>query len=268
MEFDNIAELSTSAGVFVSGYKVGSVKDIYFKEGNTGKIMVEIIIKEDLQIPKNSVGQIYSKDVMGTKAIRLIFSDSKEFYETGATLISDVEIGLMDQLMPLKNKVENMVEGIDSLMKITEYALNKETIGHLQGTIKNLETFSGDLSGQGDRLTAIFQNVESISANLKNNNQKLNNLLMNASNLSDSLAQSNIKSTMLQTNQAVRQLNDILQKISKGEGTMGMLVQNDTLYYNLEAASKNLDQLLLDLQKHPKRYVHFSIFGKKDADVK
>jgi phospholipid/cholesterol/gamma-HCH transport system substrate-binding protein len=91
---------------------------------------------------------------------------------------------------------------------------------------------------------------------------------MNASNLSDSLAQSNIKSTMLQTNQAVRQLNDILQKISKGEGTMGMLVQNDTLYYNLEAASKNLDQLLLDLQKHPKRYVHFSIFGKKDADVK
>jgi phospholipid/cholesterol/gamma-HCH transport system substrate-binding protein len=268
MEFDNIAELSTSAGVFVSGYKVGSVKDIYFKEGNTGKIVVEIIIKEDLQIPKNSVGQIYSKDVMGTKAIRLIFSDSKEFYETGATLTSDVEIGLMDQLMPLKNKVENMVEGIDSLMKITEYALDKKTIGHLQGTIKNLETFSGDLSGQGDRLTAIFQNVESISANLKNNNQKLNNLLMNASNLSDSLAQSNIKSTMLLTNQAVGQLNYILQKISKGEGTMGMLVQNDTLYYNLEAASKNLDQLLLDLQKHPKRYVHFSVFGKKDADEK
>jgi phospholipid/cholesterol/gamma-HCH transport system substrate-binding protein len=265
MEFDNVGELSTSAGVYVSGYKIGSVKDIYFKEGNTGKIIVEIIIKEDLMIPKNSVGQIYSKDLMGTKGIRLIFSDSKEYYKTGDVLISDVEIGLMDQLMPLKNKVAVMIEGIDSILKVAEIMLDKRTIRDMRSTLSNLESFTGNLAAENLRLAAIFKNVESLTSNLKNNNEKLNNLMMNLSNISDSLAQSQIKSTMIQANQAITQMQEVIQKINSGEGTLGQLVKNDTLYYNLQNASKNMDLLLLDLKDHPKRYVQFSIFGKKEA---
>lgn len=268
MEFDNIGELTTSAGVYVSGYKIGSVKDIYFKSGSTGRLIVEIIIREDIRIPKNSVGQIYSKDVMGTKAIRLIFSDSKEYYKTGDVMISDVEIGLMDQLMPLKNKVEKMVEGIDSIMKVAEFALDRGTIRHLQGTLINLESFSGELSGSSGRLNAILSNVEQFSTTLKNNNEKLNNLAKNLSNISDSIAQSNIRSTLTKANSAMSQLDEVLGKINAGQGTMGMLVNNDTLYTNLQEATRSLDLLMRDLQEHPKRYVHFSVFGKKESSTK
>jgi len=268
LEFDNIGGLTPSAGVFVSGYKVGNVHDIYFKEDHSGKIMIEINVSDNVRIPKNSIAQIYNNDIMGTKAIRLIFSNDTIYHHEKDTLLTDVEIGLMDQLMPLKNKAEDVMISIDSLVHIAEKTFNARTVEDLQKTVSNIRNVSEGLSNQNDRLNRIFQNFESISANLKSNGPKLSHILTNLSDVTDSIARSNVHHTLLQTQQAVTQLNEMLGKINQGQGTIGMLANNDTLYYNLESASKNLDLLLEDLRNHPKKYVHFSIFGKKDSRTK
>lgn len=261
LEFDNIGGLTPSAGVFVSGYKVGNVHKMYFKEDHSGKIIIEISVSRNIRIPKNSIAQIYNNDIMGTKAIRLIFSTDTLFQQEHDTLITDVEIGLMDQLMPLKNKAERVMMSIDSLVRSASLALNPQTIQNFRATMSNVKNITENLSDQNERLNRMFQNFEAISANLKANSPKITKILTNLSEVTDSLARANVQNTIQQTQQAVTQLNDLLGQINQGKGTLGMLASNDSLYRNLESASHNLDLLLRDLKENPKRYVHFSVFG-------
>lgn len=261
LEFDNIGGLTPSAGVYVSGYKVGNVHKMYFKEDHSGKIIIEISVSRTIRIPKNSIAQIYNNDIMGTKAIRLIFSTDSLFQHEHDTLITDVEIGLMDQLMPLKNKAERVMMSIDSLVRSASMALNPQTIQNFRATMSNVKNISENLSDQNERLNRMFQNFEAISANLKANNPKITHIISNLSDISDSLAKANVQNTVMQTQQAVAQLNEVLDQINQGKGTLGMLASNDSLYRNLESASRNLDLLLRDLKENPKRYVHFSVFG-------
>ncbi|MGB9746284.1 MAG: MlaD family protein [Bacteroidales bacterium] len=261
LEFDNIGGLTPSAGVYVSGYKVGNVHKMYFKEDHSGKIIIEISVSRTIRIPKNSIAQIYNNDIMGTKAIRLIFSNDSLFQHEHDTLITDVEIGLMDQLMPLKNKAERVMMSIDSLVRSASMALNPQTIQNFRATMSNVKNISENLSDQNERLNRMFQNFEAISANLKANNPKITHIISNLSDISDSLAKANVQNTVMQTQQAVAQLNEVLDQINQGKGTLGMLASNDSLYRNLESASRNLDLLLRDLKENPKRYVHFSVFG-------
>lgn len=261
LEFDNIGGLTPSAGVYVSGYKVGNVHKMYFKEDHSGKIIIEISVSRNIRIPKNSIAQIYSNDIMGTKAIRLIFSTDSVFQQEHDTLITDVEIGLMDQLMPLKNKAERVMMSIDSLVRSASMALNPQTIQNFRATMSNVKNITENLSDQNERLNKMFQNFEALSANLKANSPKITHILSNLSEVTDSLAKANVQNTILQTQQAVTQLNEMLAQINQGKGTLGMLASNDSLYRNLESASRNLDLLLLDLKENPKRYVHFSVFG-------
>jgi phospholipid/cholesterol/gamma-HCH transport system substrate-binding protein len=112
-------------------------------------------------------------------------------------------------------------------------------------------------------------NFESISNNLKNNDKAITHAINNFSDISDSLKQANLKHTILEVNKAVTDLAVIMDKIEKGEGTVGQLLNNKQMYMNLESASKNMDALIIDLKAHPKRYVHFSVFGgKKDKASK
>ena len=110
----------------------------------------------------------------------------------------------------------------------------------------------------------ILTKVQSLTSNLEKNNDKLTNILTNFSNISDSIAKSNIKTTIAHANLAVSQVNNMLEGINNGKGTLGKLVKNDSIYNNLNRASNDLDLLLLDLREHPKRYVSISVFGRKD----
>lgn len=272
--FQSIDGLKNTNDVLINGFKVGLVKDIEFHDVRSGKFLVTLLISKKYEIPRKTVAKLISSDIMGGKAIRLDIGPDTAYYQPGDTLPTAIEIGLIDQLghqmVPVKEKAEQLMVEIDNALKIFAQVFNEENRAQLAMGIANLNqslynvsrsTAALDtmLNSPKGSLRNIFINVESISSNLKKNNKELTNIIQNFSTISDSLAKVNIVNTMQNVDASMRELNVMLTKINSGEGTIGNLVNNDTLYHNLESASRGLDLLLKDMKNNPKRYVNFSI---------
>ncbi|UCG28312.1 MAG: MCE family protein [Bacteroidales bacterium] len=271
--YNNIDGLEESNGVWLSGYRIGLVNNIRFLSDNSGRILVGIIIQEDIDLPKNSVAQIYPADVMGTRAIRIILGDSEEICQSGDTLTAAMEGGLQDQvkkeILPLKDKAENLIQSLDSVLVIVQTTFDKEfkesfteSFTHLQKTTYTLDTM---LTNEEGRIAHVLSNMESISSNLQENNEELTAIFQNISTISDSLARSNIRSTVDNLDRTLANMDTLLTRINRGEGTVGMLMANDTLYQYLENTAKSLNDLLKDLKENPKKYVNVSVFGGRSS---
>ncbi len=277
--YERVDGLQVSAPVYINGLKIGSVANIRFVSDTSRLILIELKINKPNIIQDSSIAEIFSSDLMGTRAIRINLSNSNKFYHPGDTLISSIEADLKAQVnaqvLPLKTKAEGLIKSIDSLVIVVQTIFNKQTrynisrsIESIRSTIESLERSSITLDTlvQSERyaLTRIIANIESITENLRNNNEMITNVIKNISAFSDSLQQANIKQTIINANLALVEATDIMDKINRGEGTIGMLIHNEKLYNNLENSSRNLDLLLRDLRENPKRYVHFSLidFGR------
>ncbi len=269
--YDEIGGLEEASPVYYKGYKVGIVEDIRFLKGHPDKLLVEYTVDNKVKIPTHSKAVIYGADLLGTKAIKLIFSKENEFHQRKDTLIAelegDLQTRLSNEIMPLKAKAENLISNIDSIVHVVNNS--RSSLRHL---IVNLENSSEDLEflmeSEKDRLSAIVGNAKSITDNIENNNEQISTILNNFADVSDSLAAANFKQTLNEAEETLSALSDITNKINKGEGSIGLLVNNDSLYNNLNTLSYDLDQLIIDLNKNPKRYVHFSLFGKKNKEEK
>ena len=272
--YNQVNGLQPSNSVFIKGIKVGKVKEIYLDPNNSSRVIVKLTVASKFSIPKNSIALIES-DLLGTRSINLKFGDSKVFINSNDTLNSGTQQSIKDevnqQIIPLKIKAENLLISMDSVMNVIQFVLNEKTeinliksFESLKNVIRNFESITYNLDtlvgSQRNRLSNIIGNVESISQNLKNNNQKLSNIINNFSNISDSLAKANISKTINKANETLTQTSEIMTKINKGEGTMGMLINNDSLYKNLNTSTKQLNLMLEDIRLHPKRYL--SLFGK------
>ncbi len=263
--FDAIGGLEKSARVGANGYTLGIVSDITFFPGNYKKILVEISVDRQFKIPKNTVLEVYSADFMGSKAINLVLGNSPLFAKDDDTLASRYDGDLLKKLMPLKDRAENLIISIDSVMAIIRTTFNPETKRNVQRSIAAMDDL---ILSQKTKIALILDHLESISNNLAGSNKSVTNIVNNLSSVSDSMAKADFKKVIDQTNFALSQSNDILLKINKGKGTIGKLVNNDSLYLVLEKTVKDLDSLINDLNKNPKRYVHFSVFGKTDTKNK
>ncbi len=264
--YADIDGLEEASPVIVNGFKVGVVESIKLHKTKRDIVIVKFAIKEDIKLPLKTEAIIYPASLIAGKAIKLNFSDSKEFHTNHDTIIGvleqDLISNLSDELMPVKNKIENLVVSMDSVLAIFD---NKRK-NDLKNSLDNLENITNELSNslEKGKLEKIISNAESISSNLKKNNEQISTILTNFSNISDSLQQSDIKTLILNANKTLAEFSQISNKINEGEGTIGMLINNDSLYVNLNSLAANLDSLIIDLNKNPKRYVHFSLFGKKD----
>lgn len=266
--YKNIDGLEEASPVYISGYKVGVVETIKLHKSKKDKIVVKFSVEENIPLPKNTQAIIYPATLIAGKAIKLNLSDNSDFYATGDTVIGileqDIVSSLSDELLPVKNKIENLVVSIDSVLAIFDPKRRED----LKSSLDNLNKITTDVSTLVDadhsKLADILNNVESISNNLKNNNQQLTNILTNFSEISDSVNKADIKTTITNANKTFAEFSEISHKINSGEGTVGMLIHNDSLYMNLNNLAADLDSLVLDLNENPKRYVHFSLFGKKD----
>lgn len=281
--YNRIEGLQKSSFVMLNGYKVGRVKDIYLYPKNPRKIIVKFAVEKEksLKIPKGSVAKIASQDLLGTKVILLELSDSKEFLKDKDTLKSDIEASLAEevnkQVFPIKQKAENLLLSIDSVVTVIQTVLNKDARKNLEKSFKSiknaLETFEQTslrldtlIKNETNRVHDIFIKVESILNNLQKNNENIANALKNINLITDSLAKANLVETIKNANLALKETAEVMEKIKNGEGSMGMLVNNEKLYNNLEKASNELDKLIKDIRINPERYVHFSIFGRRDKN--
>jgi len=273
--YENINGIMLNNPVLINGVRVGQVKEINFAEDGSGRVVLHMILNNtDLPVTKNSVAQIYALDMLGAKAVQLIIGSSKELASSGDTLITSVQTGMVDeiqtQLIPVKDKAENLIVSLDSLVFATRGIFDSKSQKNLKNTIEKLESTVSSvdqiMAEQRDRLSSITKNIESITSNIKNNNDKISNVIKNFNSISDSLAKAQIASTINQVDRTMRETSAIMEKINKGKGSLGLLVNNDSLYNQLTNASRDLDKLLEDMRTHPKRYVHFSVFGTKDKE--
>lgn len=266
--YENIDGLEEASPVYISGYKVGVVETIKLHKSKKDKIVVKFSVEEDIKLPRNTQAIIYPATLIAGKAIKLNLSDKTDFYIKGDTVVGileqDLVSSLSDELLPVKNKIENLVVSIDSVLAIFDHKRRED----LKSSLDNLNKITTDVSTLVDtdnsKLADILNNVESITNNLKNNNEQLTNILTNFSEISDSVNKADIKTTITNANKTLAEFSEISQKINNGEGTVGMLIHNDSLYMNLNNLAADLDSLVIDLNENPKRYVHFSLFGKKD----
>ena len=274
--YEDVDGMDVSAPVRINGFTVGKVIEVFFHPDNSGNIIVKYEIYEEFAIPKNTVANIYNADLMGTKAIQLNIGNVATYASSGDTLSSSIEGDLKDevnkQVIPLKNKAEDLISSIDSVMTVITTVLDKDARASLTNSLLSLNrTFStmelamvkldSMIYYNDSRVSNILFNVESITSNLHNNNESLSNVIKNLESISDSLAKSQIRSTVNNLDASLKQFDDVITKINNGEGTIGLLVNDKDLYNNLTSASSQLDQLLADMKKRPKRYVSFSILG-------
>lgn len=263
--FENVSGLDVSSDVTVSGLSIGRVSDIRFLEKDPNRLLVTIAIKKDYYLPANSMIQIFSKDLLGTKAINLIRGDSPTKALPGDTLSTGLQADLIssavDLIAPLRQKAEGMMMSIDSVMQALHDVLNPETRQNLRSSVATLNEI---LTEEKSKLSAILSHFESVSANLEKNNKSITLIAGNLESFTGQLAETDIKVTIDHTNNTILQAEGILTGLRNGEGSLGQLLVNDTLYRNLQASLASLDSLLIDVKEQPKRYVHFSLFGRKD----
>jgi len=279
--YNKISGLNVSNPVVVNGYKIGRVSGMHFQENDPdAHIVVEIQITSDIRIPKNSLARITS-DFLGVNTIEIDLGDAKQDAVPGDTLRGRISTSLQEefsqQLLPFKIKAEKMMASMDSVLEGFRYMFNRETQDNLGKAIKsiyvtfdNMEKASGELNKmmveERMRLRNVMDNATEITGNLANNSKEIDNILNNFSSISDSLAKVDFANTINDVDKALISFTEITDRINRGEGTIGQLAKNDTLYFELEKASRELNQLLEDMKLHPNRYVKVSVFGGKNND--
>ena len=272
--YDSVEGLKVSSGVIYRGYQVGQVISIQFTGERFDRVLVKFSVDKGLELPSNTLAMIQSADLMGSKVVALVPGDSHVFAVSGDTLRSQVERGLMEQvsqqMLPLKQKAERLLGSLDSVLLIVQGLFNEETkknlsnsFGSIDRTLRNLEGASGNLDtliqGESARISSILQDVNSTTGNLRNNNEEISNILGNVSAISDSLRQASLHQTLMSLDYILATTDSIMNKINRGEGTIGALLNDNDLYYNLNQVSENLNRLLVEFRYNPKRFINLSL---------
>jgi len=272
--YDRVDGLAASNPVTINGYRIGQVTKVSLIAEDSMRLKVAFEVNSDIKVGDSAIAKIFDADLFGSKVMELVLrsSLSQQTLKNGDTLIGMVQPSLTSSvsaiISPIKNKAENLIVSLDSVFGGETGAKLKGTIANLNAITKTFKSTSKKLDGivtaQQKRLDVIFANVQSISTNLKNNNEAITATINNLKSVSDTLAAVEIQQLVTNAKKALAQVNTITEKINSGEGSLGLLVNDKELYQNLNTSSASLDALLKDMKEHPKRYVHFSIFGRKD----
>lgn len=267
--YDNVEGLSKSSPVTINGLQVGSVTDITFLN-QTGELLVTMNINNDFQFSNKSKAKIYGGNLIGSKsmAIEPVYKSQVQA-KTGDTLPGIIDPGLLElvnnQLTPLQTRIEKVVTDVDTVVSSVNNILNLETQENLRASILEVKK----------SLTSINKVSEKANDFLDNNKKNINESFANInkasksfSDLSDSIAQIEINKITKDLETSIANIKGITQKIDNGQGSLGKLINDDQVYQNLEASTQELEKLLNDFKNNPKRYVHFSIFGKKNRPYK
>ena len=265
VEYAKIGGLTESSTVTISGLKVGKVENIEFdvREGQRGHLIVTFILDNDFEFSKKSIVKIYSPNPLSASNLAIIPNYEGDIAVSGDLLQGEIEESLFtsigERLNPLQQKIESVIVRADTLFSGLNKVLNEKTIDEINGSVSDL----------GATIAAIRKTIISVNVMVLDNQQNLKytlentkNITENFSKVSDSINAIDFGKIINKADEAVSNFNEMSKKINSGEGTIGQLINDKRMYDNLEAATGELEQLLRDIKLHPKRYMHFSIFGK------
>ncbi len=278
--YERIDGLLESNKVTMNGYQIGQVRDISFAPNKSGNLIATLMIDASFEIPVNSLAQIISSDIMGTRSIRMILSNENTFYQANDTIPGAIESDLKEQVslqvLPIKNKAEQLLSTIDSAITVLTVIFNEdarenlsESFENINKTIENAESITSDLqhivSAEKGNIQQILVNIEDITSFLSSNTKELEKTIKNLSSFSDTLSQISVSPIVTNIAEASNQILSLLEKINSDKNTAGLLLNDDELYLTITALSQNLSFLINDIQSNPKRYLQFSAidFGKE-----
>lgn len=279
--YSDVNGLLISNEVRFQGFKVGIVNEITYSN-DIGKWRVNFSVNEESLILKDStVARIGSADILGTMVIELNdVNKGSGTLSPGDTVLSSVQKGIQEEvderIKPLVLKVEGLISSVDSVIDVVTVLLDEKTINNLKSSLEKFSFAIDNLNHSSESVDSIITdvknknvgqlvaNVISITENLKNNNEQLTAIFSNLEGITDSIAKSNVRQTMESLARVMAKVDSIANDVQEGKGSLGLLLKDDKLYNGLALSAADLDLLLLDLREHPKRYFHFSMFGKKN----
>ena len=264
VKYNNVEGLAVGAPVTINGYQVGKVLDIEFLNGN-GDLLVTFSVEKEFNFSKESIVEIYSSSFIGGNNLGIKPAyDPNNVAKPGDTLKGEIQQGILDQvtgkLAPLEAKVESTLTSLDTLLISVNEVLDKDSRENLKRTIANLSATVAEFRGASSSMNNLLKdNKDKLNSTIAN----LDNTSENFSRLSDSLAEIEVGKMMKELEGTLDRFKSIASQIESGEGSVGKLLKDEELYDNLAGASLEIEKLLEDMRLNPKRYVHFSLFGKR-----
>lgn len=269
--YDDVTGMHESSYIYVNGMKAGHVVKISPMTRKNDKFLVELSVDKNIDIPKDSRLTLFSAGLMSGQALRIDLGKSETLLQTKDTIQGGIEKGLTDEIAPMGETLSSILKRIDTLTNTLNRTIDDQAKQNIQLTLTNINQISQRLnnvamnvdnlvSKDKDKLDRIVSNVESITRNLVDNNQAISNIISRFDNISSDIEKQNIGSTLAKVKTSLESINSMLNKIEKGEGNIGMLLSDEGLYRNITSAAKDLDELILDLKKNPKKYIHVSVF--------
>ncbi len=263
--YSKVDGLASSNPVTLNGYTIGKVQKINFNPNNTKELIVDIVIENDVQFSKSSKAELYETGLIGGKAIAIIPDyDNNIMANSGDYLVGTVKPGLTDlvnQIMPqIQLQLEEVMQNAKVVLSNINTLFDEETKESLKSSIDQFSSLTNSLSETSENINNLIKdNSTSIASTVDN----LNKTSIKMNDISTSISEVNLNLILTNLDSTVSNLNNLTNQMSKGEGTMGRLIYDAKLFENLDNATKNLEVLIEDIKSNPKRYVHFSIFGKK-----
>lgn len=258
MTFDDIQGLGASTPIYADGYKVGIVDGLEYDYKENGPIKVKVDIIKDLRIPQGSKAEIV-KDLMGNLQVNLLLANNpRERVEPGGIIPGAVNGGMMDKVANLVPVVEKMLPKLDSILTSVNALLADPA---LAASLHNVETITSNLTVSTRELNTLMAGLNKQVPGMIG---KANGVLDNTNRLTANLASLDVQGTLNKVNQTLESAHQFTEKLNSNQGSLGLLMNDTKLYDNLTSTMSHADSLVIDLKAHPKRYVHFSVFGRKD----
>ena len=267
--YDSVSGLFTASPVMIRGVKVGTVTAIEFDPSVDEKVVLELSIKSKYKIATNSTAKIYSDGLMSGKAIQILMGDATTILEQGDTIASLRDPDLMEVAGSELEFFKHHVDEVSASLTLTLNSLNallETNAKNIEGTLSNLNSMSGTVDGilvdQERNISEAIKGLSKFSTMLGNNAVRMDSIVGSVSELTTQLSKEDFAANL---GEITSNLNALLSKLNRGEGAVGMALNDERLYESLNDATTNLSLLFGDFQANPKRYVHFSLFGKSEA---
>ncbi len=256
--FKDISGLSASSPIYADGYKVGVVRGIEYDYNLQKGARVAIDIDKDMRIPKGSSAEIVS-DLLGNVKVNLLLANNpRERVSPGETIIGNINDGALGKISDMVPSIEKMLPKLDSIMWSLNTLLADPAIAQ---SLHNIQTITANLTTTTTQLNTL---MVGLNRDVPKMVGKANGVLDNTQRFTANLATVDVARTMAQIDQTITNVKEFTARLNSNKGTLGLLMNDDRLYNNMNAVMRNADSLVINLRQHPKRYVHFSLFGKKD----
>jgi phospholipid/cholesterol/gamma-HCH transport system substrate-binding protein len=274
--YDRIGGLAESSPVEINGYKVGVVQSIDFVDAESGRLLVAFSVSKEFSLPKNTYAEIVPMSLLGGMKVQFVYGEGPGTYTDGDTIPGILATSVIDkvetELLPLKDKISDLLIVLDSVITSVNDVMNPEFRKDLAGTISNLngttESLDNILNTKEKELIATLDNVNKFTKILADNSENMSKTFSNLEAITDTLAAADLYKSIYNLKESLGKASTLIDNLNSGKGSAGQLLTNDTLYANLSNSLESLNVLLLDMKANPKRYVHFSLFGKKNIPSK